>query len=230
MFSLPSTWKRIYDISFYIYCALSLANLIFLLVLTIRSAETDYETINRWDAIYHGHNLGAHFFTVVTVVNMWRPKGFIRSPALSIVHFVGTEAVKLYFAIEWAKYWPNQDSAFWLVSNLAALNATSPTDESYAEKIEVFDRVTDKFGIQWNASGVASIPPTAVFDANLEKFLDWARQRTYKMKNPVLGLASATTAVGCLVCGLAYLYFRLLKKPKDEKQVRIEATLQSVVS
>jgi hypothetical protein len=147
---------------------------------------------------------------------MWRPKGFVRSPALSIVHFVGTEAVKLYFSFEWAKYWPNPDSAYFFVSKLAALNTTSSTDESYDHNIELFDRFTEKFSIEWVPSGVPSVPPTAVPGANLDKLLDWGRERTYKMKGPLVGLASVTTAVGCIACGLAYLYFRLLKKPKPE--------------
>jgi hypothetical protein len=41
-------------------------------------------------------------------VNMWRPKGFVRTPGLSIVHFLGTEAVTPYFAQTWITYGPDK--------------------------------------------------------------------------------------------------------------------------
>jgi hypothetical protein len=121
-----------YNISFAFYCLTALGNLVFMIVLTILSAEKNYETINRWDAIYHGHNLGAHICSIVTIVNMWRPKGFIRTPSLSIVHFIGTEAVQLDFEGKWIKYWPIKDSVNWRVYTVACLNTTAPGGDGYA--------------------------------------------------------------------------------------------------
>jgi hypothetical protein len=217
MFQSPTTWKRIYDISFYLYCLLALANLALLFFLTIRASDRDYETLNQWDVIYHGHNIGAHICTIVTIVNMWRPKGFVRSPILSILHFVPTEIVKLYFAIKWTQYWPNPDSAWWMVSTLAALNTTQPTDADYAKKIDLFDRFTEEYKIEWTPPTVAGLPPTAVYDGNLERFLTYVRVRTYNMTGKVLGMAIATTVVGAITCVIGYWYFVILKRPKKKE-------------
>jgi hypothetical protein len=215
----------LYNISFVFYCLTALGNLILLIVLTILSAENDYETINRWDAIYHGHNLGAHICSIITVVNMWRPKGFIRTPSLSILHFVGIEAVKLFFAGKWITYWPNSESVNWLVYNVAGLNTTAPGGDDYENKHKVFVDFTTKYNISWQQDPDARIAPWwPDNDGTQGPFLDWVRGRTYKMVGPVIGLAAVTSAIGLLVCVLAYLEFlRLKSKPKP----RHESALQS---
>jgi hypothetical protein len=124
----------LYDISFHLHCLAAAGNLVFLTFITVRSANKYCDAINRWDLIYHAHNLGAHICSVVSIANMWRPKGFLRSPTLSIVHFIATEAVKLYFAAEWSTYWPRKDSTYWLVYQVTGLNTTGDPD-----KIAIFD-------------------------------------------------------------------------------------------
>jgi hypothetical protein len=205
----------LYNASFVCYCITAFANLIFMIVLTILSAENDYETINRWDAIYHGHNLGAHICSIITIVNMWRPKGFVRTPSLSIVHFIGTEAVKLYFAGKWITYWPERKSVDWLVYNVAGLNTTAPGGDGYENKHKVFVDFTEKYNISWIPKGDPGLAPWWPDGAGTDQFLDWVRKRTYTMVGPVIGLAVVTSAIGLLVCVLAYLEFlRLKSTPK----------------
>jgi hypothetical protein len=211
-----------YNISFGGYCVLSLGNLVLLMVLTILSAETNYDTINRWDAIYHGHNLGAHICSVIAIANMWRPKGFIRSPSMSIAHFIAIEGVKLYFAGKWITYWPNKDSVEWLVYNVAGLNTTAPGGDGYATKHEVFQYFTKKYKIDWqqeNDTRIAPFWPT--WDGTREPFFDWVRGRTYKMVYPVILLAGLTSALGLLVCLLAYLEFLRLKSKPEPQQIEV---------
>jgi hypothetical protein len=207
-----------YNLSFWTYCLAALGNFIFLIVLTANSAQTNYATINRWDQIYHGHNLGAHICSIITIINMWRPKGFARTPALSILHFVGTEAVKLYFAGKWIKYWPKSTSGDWLVYTVASLNTTAPGEDGYETKHAVFEYYTKEYDITWapDRSGDPRLPPWwDPKQPGQARFTEWIRGRTYTMVPPVISLAAVTTALGLLVCGLAYWEFLKIKsKPK----------------
>jgi hypothetical protein len=217
-----ATCKRVYDAFFYGYCLLSLGDLAFMLYLTAVSCEADYAAVNVWDAAYHGHNVGAHICTFVTVVNMWRPKGFVRSPSVSIAHFVGTEVVKLYFAAAWARLWPGPDSAQRVLARLAALNATDPTrtDDERERALRAFEDLTDRYRLTWRAPADARLAPACEADAHRDAFLAWVRGRTYAMRGPVTWMAALTSAVGCAMCALASLYFWLLKKPKKSMDFR----------
>jgi hypothetical protein len=199
----------IYDISFYLYCAAAVGNLAFLIFMTVRSADKHYDAINRWDLIYHAHNLGAHICSIVSIVNMWRPKGFVRSPMLSIVHFVATEAVKLYFAAEWSTYWPQKNSTDWLVYQVGALNTTGDPD-----KIAIFNWFTETYDIEWVPDSDPRFAPW--WNSSTTAFLEWCNARAYDMVPPVLALASVTSFIGLVACALAYVDF--LRKVKAKKR------------
>jgi hypothetical protein len=206
----------IYDISFCLYCLGAAGNLGFLIFMTVRSADKHYDAINRWDLIYHAHNLGAHVCSIVSIVNMWRPKGFVRSPTLSIVHFLATEAVKLYFAAEWSTYWPEKTSTSWLVYQVAGLNTTQDP-----RKIAIFDWFTETYNIEWLPDTDPRLPPT--WNSSTTAFLDWCNARAYDMVRPVLALASITSLIGLIVCALAYVDF--LRRVAAKNSAPISARL-----
>jgi hypothetical protein len=181
-------------------------------VLTALSAQNHYKTINRWDVIYHGHNLGAHVCSFITIVNMWRPKSVVRTPSLSIAHFIATEAVKLFFVGGWVKHWLKPGSLDWLIDNLAGLNTTAPGAERYARKHIVFEYFTEKYNISWLPARDAALPPAWPNDEpGRVKFLGWIEARTSAMTQPMIALAATTCATGIIACLFAYLEFLRLK-------------------
>jgi hypothetical protein len=139
--------RIIYNVLFGGYIVISVANLVFLCVITHNARDNNYFLINRWDLIYHAHNLGAQLCSMVIIWNMWRPKSFARSPWLSCLHFIGTEIVKLYFAGKWVTYWPKKESSQWLVYTIAGFNVTDYKGGQNAKKVATFNYYTRKFNI-----------------------------------------------------------------------------------
>jgi hypothetical protein len=212
------------NISFYLYCLTAVGNFIFLIVITANAAQTNFAAINRWDQIYHGHNLGAQLCSIITIVMMWKPKAFPRTPALSILHYVGIEGVKLYFAAKWITYWPKPDSADWLQYSVAGLNTTQVWDTDYPTKHPVFVYFTETYDINWTVQYDGLVAPIWNPGPKTPDFLKWVKGRTYDLVATVISLAAVTTALGFVVCALAYLDFLNAKsRPKKSAEVALHS-------
>jgi len=196
-----------YNISLCAYLALALVNFLFLLVVFAKSCDAAYKQINRWDAIYHAHNLGAHICSVVVIINMWLPKPYMHNPKLSIIHFVALEIIKLYFALKWSRHWPAPESSSWLVHAVASLNVTDASGFRSPEKVSAFNELTKRFEIEWvQADPNPQVAP--VWRSSAAEFLKWANSKSYDRVGALKFLAIATTALGLVACALARVDYR----------------------